>query len=136
MSEDRHREIVRRYCEAFERGDIDALDGLVHPEVVDHGAYEDQQAGIEGYRQFFRLWKDAFPDLRLDLELTICEGDLVAYRWHGAGTHLGPFHNHPPTGRRVRFSAISINRIRDGLIVEEWVEVDNLGLLRQIEDAE
>jgi len=127
-----HRDLIQRYCDCFARGDLDALDELVAPDVIDHGAYPDQPAGIEGYREFFTLWKTAFPDLKLELELTISQDDLVAYRWVGTGTHLGPYHGYQPTGRPVRFTAISISRIRDGKIAEEWIELDQLGLLRQI----
>jgi len=127
-----HRAIIQRYCDIFEQGDLDAIDEIVAPAVIDHGAYKGQQAGIEGYREFFKLWKTAFPDLKLELEMTISQGDLVAYRWTGTGTHLGPYHEHPPSGRPVRFTAISISRIRDGKIVEDWIELDNLSLLRQI----
>ncbi len=127
-----NRALIQRYCDAFERGDIAALDDLVDPDVVDNNAYEGQPRGIEGYRAFFRLWHEAFPDLKLTLDLTISESDLIAYRWTASGTHLGVYQGYPPTGRAVRFSAISINRIRDGRIVEEWIELDGLGLLRQI----
>jgi steroid delta-isomerase-like uncharacterized protein len=127
-----HHALVQRYCDAFERGDVAALDDLIDPNVVDNNAYESQQAGIEGYREFFRLWKAAFPDLKVKLEMTVSQGDLVAYRWIGSGTHLGHYHEHPPSGRSVRFSAIAISRIRDGRIVDDWTELDNLGLLKQL----
>ncbi len=132
MNNDDHRALIQRYCDAFEQGDVAALDELLDPNVVDNNAYEGQQAGIEGYREFFRLWKSAFPDLKVSLDMTISQGDLVAYRWTGTGTHLSHYHEHPPSGRPVRFSAIAISRIRDGRIVEDWTELDNLGLLKQL----
>jgi steroid delta-isomerase-like uncharacterized protein len=135
MTSDGHIQLIHRYCAAFAQGNVGALEELIHPEVVDHSAYEGQPVGIEGYRHFFRLWKRAIPDLKLELELTLSEGDLIAYRWHATGTHLGPYLDHPPSGNAVRFSAISINRVRDGLIVEEWVEIDQLGLLQQIDPS-
>ena len=127
-----HLSLIQRYCDAFERGDVDRLDELVHPDVIDHNAFDEQSSGIDGYREFFKVWNIAFPDLRMSLDLTVSEDDLIAYRWTASGTHRGPYHGHPPTGRSVRFSAIAVNRIRDGLIAEEWIEIDNLGLLRQI----
>lgn len=127
-----HRDLIQRYCDAFERGEVDALESIVHPDVVDHSAYEAQQPGIEGYRQFFRLWNDAFPDLKFNIEMTVQQDDVVAYRWTASGTHLGQYHEHPPTGRTFQVSGISINRIKGGRIIEEWVEIDHLGLLQQL----
>jgi predicted ester cyclase len=40
--------------------------------------------------------------------------------------------NIPPTGKQVTSSAIAICRIADGKIVEEWSQVDLLGMLQQL----
>jgi predicted ester cyclase len=62
----------------------------------------------------------------------VAEGDLVATRFTAAGMQTGPFQGIPPTGRRVTYSGIDINRIADGRIVEAWVSYDALGLLEQL----
>ena len=62
----------------------------------------------------------------------MAEGDLVATRFTAAGMQTGPFQGIPPTGRRVTYSGIDINRIADGRIVEAWVSYDALGLLEQL----
>jgi predicted ester cyclase len=38
----------------------------------------------------------------------------------------------PPTGRPVPIEGYDILRIRDGKIIEAWIEQDRIGLLRQI----
>ncbi len=129
---EQNREIVRRYLDAWERFDLDALDGIIAPDVIDHMAYEGQQTGIEGYRQFFTMWRDAFPDLHTDIHDTIVDDDKVAVRWTATGTHRGEYDGVAPTGKRVSFSAISLMRIENGRIVEEWVNQDTLGLLQQL----
>jgi steroid delta-isomerase-like uncharacterized protein len=137
MSEDgvtleANKAVIRRYFELWNAGNIDGLVEIIAPDVVDHSAYEGQATGIEGYREFFTLWKTAFPDFVAVADQLVAEGDLVAYRWHQDGTNLGAYHDLPPTGRRVRFTAISISRIRDGKIVEDWINFDEAGLRRQI----
>jgi len=48
------------------------------------------------------------------------------------GTHLGTWRNIPPTGVSISSTGMAISRMEDGLIAEEWVQRDDLGLLRQI----
>jgi len=38
----------------------------------------------------------------------------------------------PPSGRAVSLPGINIWRVRDGLIVERWGRLDDLGLMRQL----
>jgi steroid delta-isomerase-like uncharacterized protein len=125
-------EMVRRYFAAWDACDLDALDEIIAPDVVDHTAYDGQGAGIAGYKEFFVLWRAAFPDFYSTIEDQIVEGDTVVTRWTLRGTHRGDYHGVAPTGKPVTMRAISINRIVDGKIAEEWFMGDELGLLRQI----
>jgi steroid delta-isomerase-like uncharacterized protein len=104
----------------------------VHPDFIDHAAYEGQPQGIEGVRHFWRKWRAAFPDFTVEVHDTIAEGDKVVTRWSMRGTHLGDYDGITPTGRVVGHSAISIDRVKDGLITDEWIEFDQHGLLRQL----
>jgi predicted ester cyclase len=62
----------------------------------------------------------------------VAEGDLVAFRWIGRATHLGRYHEIEPTGRSMTVTAISVSRVRDGRICEDWIEFDEFGLRRQL----
>jgi predicted ester cyclase len=62
----------------------------------------------------------------------VAQGDKVAVRTVQRGTHQVEFFGVAPTGRRVEFSAIAVYRLEEGLIVEEWIEADRLGLLAQL----
>jgi steroid delta-isomerase-like uncharacterized protein len=75
---------------------------------------------------------EAFPDLNRPVDDLIAEGDKVVARWRAEGTHTGSFQGVPPTGRRASITGITIFRLRDGKIVEEWGESDMLGLLQQV----
>jgi steroid delta-isomerase-like uncharacterized protein len=124
--------IVRRYFDAANRDDLAALDDLLSPDVIDHGAYPGQAAGRDGFKQFFAFWRTAFPDLVYTIEDEIADGDRVVVRWTARGTHRGMYHGVAPTGKRVTMSGIQINRLANGKIVEDWTRFDELGLLRQL----
>ena len=139
MSVESNREIVQHYFEAWANPDVEQaitmLDDLVHPDFTDHAAYDGQPHGIEGVRDFWRKWRSAFPDFTVTVHDTIAEDDRVVTRWSMEGTHLGEYDGYRPTGVRIGHSAISIDRVRDGLITEEWIEFDLHGLLQQLETA-
>ena len=43
---------------------------------------------------------NAFPDMHIDIEDLIAEGDKVVIRCTASGTHLGKFMDVPPTGKK------------------------------------
>lgn len=130
-----NKAIVRRYFTAWDDNTPDVLPEFVAPDVVDHMAYDGQGEGIAGYRAFFAHWHRAFPGFRSEIEEMIAEGESVAVRWRFRGTHLGPYHEIPATGRDVEFAVVSVIHFRDGFITDEWVVQDEYGLRRQLLDA-
>jgi predicted ester cyclase len=62
----------------------------------------------------------------------IAEGDKVATRMRITATHKGELQGIPPTGKKVSISASDFVTIRNGKLVEHWVDTDQLGLMQQI----
>ncbi len=132
MTED-NKALNRRFVEeVINQGNIEAIDELIDPGVVDHAALPGFPTGREGAKQFFAMMRSAFPDLHLTIEDMIAEGDKVVMRSTWSGTHQGEFMGIPATGRRVTVSAIDISRVADGRIVEHWEQSDALGLMQQL----
>jgi predicted ester cyclase len=77
---------------------------------------------------------DAFPDLRVEVQRWIVDGDVVVTEEVMEGTHLGPFAGLAPTGRRVRLGMAHVNRVIGGRIVERVAYHDTAGILRQLDD--
>jgi predicted ester cyclase len=77
-------------------------------------------------------WRAAFPDLRVEVDLLVAEGDLVTARWTARGTNTGTGNGIPATGRKVTVSGTAIFRLEHGAIAEEWTSADSLGLMRQL----
>jgi len=130
-----NKALVRRYFEdAFSRGDLDALDEIVAPGAVEHDPQDPYagETGPEGARHSIEMYRAAFPDLRFDVEEQIAEGDLVATRFTGTGTHDGDLPDLPASHRRSTVTGIAMNRIEDGRIAETWVNWDTLGMLQQL----
>jgi predicted ester cyclase len=129
-----NKAISRRWIDVFNDRD-DA--GEAEVRGADYVAYapaslEPAPLDSEAWTQFLAGFVTGFPDLRLTVEDAVGEGDLVAQRVHFAGTHTGEFQGLPPTGRKVEFSGLELNRFVDGRVAEHWFQLDALTLLRQL----
>jgi steroid delta-isomerase-like uncharacterized protein len=129
MSEE-NKALARRSWEAPEN--LDILDEVYTADVVWHEP-DQEIRGLEQAKQFVTTYNSAFPDLNATVEDVIAEGDKVVTRWTIRGTHQGEIEEFgPPTGRQAELQGITIHRIEDGKIVEEWTRYDNLSLLQQL----
>ena len=126
------KDAYRRIIEAISRGDADALDELMTPDVVDHNPVPDQAPGVEGFKQWLAYARSSFPDFAGTVEDVIAEGGRVAGRVTWRGTHRGEFLGIPPTGREVSFSAFHIVQFAGGRAAEWWGTADLLSVIQQL----
>ena len=120
MSAQENKILSNRVAQAISEGDLDALDELMAPELA------------EEFKRDLTEIRRAFPDYAGTNVEQIVEGEKVANRFVFLGTHLGEFEGVTPTGKRVEFTGNSIDRVVEGKIVESWVELDMLGVMRQL----
>jgi steroid delta-isomerase-like uncharacterized protein len=124
--------VRRRYHDAWNAGDPDSLDAIMSHDVVNHSPIQGQAPGVDGFKQAIQWLRAGVPDLTITIEAQISEGDLVATRWTGTGTHSGVLMGVPATGKQITVTGIDICRIADGRIAEYWQELDTLSMLQQI----
>ncbi|HEY7967825.1 MAG TPA: ester cyclase [Solirubrobacteraceae bacterium] len=127
----------RRLLEqAFNDGDLELVDQLVAADAVNHDPATPAElralTGPEVFKRTVSMYRAAFPDVRMVVDDVVAADDKVVLRWHSEGTHRGELAGLAPTGVRGSVTGISIDRWKDGKVVESWVEWDNLGLARQI----
>jgi steroid delta-isomerase-like uncharacterized protein len=132
VSADTNKEIVRRLGVEPWQGNIDVIDELVAPDYIGHDPAQPEQHGPEGIKEFVTTYLAAFPDGKITIDEQLAEGDLVATRWTGRGTHQGELMGIPPTRKQVTVSGITISRVKNGKVAEEWSNWDTLGLLQQL----
>jgi predicted ester cyclase len=111
------RDIVTR---VFEGGDSGAIDELFAPEIATEVA------------QYQRQLTSAFPDLTIEIDDMIVDGDTVAARFTLAGTHSGTFAGVEPTGHKVTWCSMRWYEVHQGRVIETWAMQDRLGLLQQL----
>ena len=132
MSAEENKAIARRAYDAINRNDLDALEEMVDSDITDHDPAPGQGPGLEGVKQYFSSLHAAFPDVHMDVEDMIAEGEKVVARVSVSGTHEEEFLGIEPTGNRVTIKGIDILCITDGKVVEHWGNFDDLGMLQQL----
>ena len=120
MSAQENKTISNRVAQAIGAGDFDAFDELMAPDLA------------REFKEAIAELRQAFPDYHGTNEIQIAEGDLVANRFVFHGTHRAEFMGISPTGREVTFEGLALDRVVDGKIVENWVEMDLEVILKQI----
>ena len=128
-----HAATMRRLYDLINAGDIDGFGELLVEDFVEHEETPGLDPTKEGVKQFFHMYKAAFPDLRMEAQDVLESGDKVVARARATGTHQGEFFGMPATGKRVDVQLIDIIRFGDdGLAREHWGVFDALAMLQQL----
>ena len=127
-----NKTLVRRWFEqVWNKGRAESIDELLSERSVVHGLGADLQ-GPAGFKPFHAAYRDAFPDLALQIEHMLADDDLVAVHWSATATHGGGGLGFAATGNRVSFSGMTLIRVEGNKLIEGWNSFDQLGLLQQL----
>ena len=133
MTTEENKGIVRRFYQAFEAGDPDALEEVLAPELEAYSGHAPGPQNREAHLQGIRMWSGAFSGTRFTIEDQVAEGDKVATRVTLRAVHdRGEFQGLAPTGKQIAMAGTSIEQIKDGRIVARHVNSDWLGLMQQL----
>lgn len=126
-------EIVRDYIrKVFNDHTPDLASEYLAAGVKWHGGTLGTVEGLESVTELLRGFIAALPDLHAAEQDLVAAGDTVAVRLVVEATHEGNLLGIEPTGRRVRWDAVDVYRLADGMIVEEWAADDLTAILHQV----
>ena len=124
--------LVRRWFdEVWNQGRAAAIDEMLASQAVAHGLGV-SEAGPAGFKTFHAAFRNAFPDITIQIDDMTAEGDVVAARWSATGTHRGNGLGFDATHRPVQFGGMTFVRIRNGQLIEGWNHFDQLGMFQQL----
>ena len=134
MDLQQNKTVVRHLFEVINNGELDQLRDVVDANVVDHNAVIFMQPeGPGAVEDGIRLLRQGFPDLRINIEELVAEGDQVVARLTMSGTNTGEYRGlSAPTQQHFRSEAIAILRIADAKVTEIRGTTDRLGMLTQL----
>jgi predicted ester cyclase len=132
MAED-YKKIARQLFEEPWKGNFDVIDKYVDTSYTGYDpSLPEPVRGPKGFKEFVQQYLSAFSDGRVTVDQQFAEGDFVATRWTGRGTHDGDLMGIAPTRKQVTVTGISISRFQNGKLVEDWSAWDTLGMLQQV----
>ena len=131
-SSDKNKAVVREFTRIFKNEHNVA--GINHLFAADfqHHFKPPIPAGLAGFQAVGSMMNTAFPDVVVTEEDLIAGDDKVVERSSAVATHRAPMMGEKPTNKQVRWTEIHIYRLRDGKIIEHWVEWAMMDLLKQI----
>ena len=126
---------ARWFEEVWNQGREATIDELLAPNVKGHGLTSPdgkEVDGIESFRAFWKLFRGAFSDIHITIQDIVTEGDLSVARFVTTAKHTGEGLGKAPKGNPVKFSGMTMVRIKDGKIVESWNNIDFTTMSQQL----
>lgn len=108
-------QMVMNHARAWETGDVELLDSLLHAEVV--FAYPGRRLDKEQTLEDLEFFRDAFEDTKVYVHTIIVDGDMLAVEWQFATTRK-------ETGQREVVSDAIVGKVKDGkfIIWKEYLD--------------
>lgn len=125
-------EIRRKVEQAWNDGDLDALDEIVDESYVRHTLFGDL-VGVQAWKDRIAELRAAFPDFRTVFDETVTDGERLAARFTASGTHTGEYMGFAPSSKVLTFNGMVMAHYKDGKLTEEWEVVDSAAILRQLQ---
>ena len=123
--------VQRWFVEVWNKGRAAVISEMLADDAVIHGLGADLHGAAE-FQRFHSAYRDAYPDVTIEIDDLVAEGDIVAVRWSASGTHRGDGLGFAATGRHVQFSGMTFVRVADGRLAEGWNNFDQLGMFQQL----
>jgi predicted ester cyclase len=132
MATEQNATIVRRgFEEGINERKLTVFDELLAPTYVNH-SLPAPVPGPEGMKAVIGMFLAGFPDFQVVVEQIVADGDFVCTRGHFTGTHTGDFQGIPATGKAINATYIDMWRLEADRAVENWAQLDMLGLMQQL----
>ena len=116
---DANKALVREYYErVVGTGDVADIASFIAADYTEVYRGDRYDLGVEGATEHVLGVRRAFPDLTIVVERQIAEGEWVVSSVVARGTHSAAWLGMAPTGERVEFTAVNVDRVVGGRIVE------------------
>ena len=117
------------YVTVISENQIERMAEFISPECCVKMGEKLIQVGIEGMKEHIKATKQTYPDYRMKIIKQFCDGDYVISEFIMEGTHKGEWIGIKPTGKRLVFTGVDIDKVIDGLIVEHGGAVNTFETL-------
>jgi len=134
MLTEQNKITARRWSEdLWGRGNLAIADEIIAPDYVRHDPGDPFPAhGPEEVKRIVTMLRTTLPDLNIEIEAMVAEGDMVVTRYTATATDTVGYMGMAPTGKKIRTTAMQFFRFENGKVAESWAVRDDLGTFRQL----
>ncbi len=137
ISEEEAIVLLDKALEIWNDGNLALVEDVFAPEVVARtSTFAEDIVGLEGIKNWVKFARTAFPNMHMTFDEIIVKGNNIVGLFTVTGTNTGelsmPSGDLPPTGQKVRFSGLGIDRVKNGKITEELVFYNVLDMMLQL----
>ena len=129
-----NKRLVRQMnAEVWNETNLEIVDKFYTPDFILHFLPDGSELrGIDSLRAHIREHRKAFPDWKEEIKCIVAERDIVVIQYVSTGTNQGRWLGNLPTGKRIQINEVSIFRIEDGKITEQWLLPDLFSMQQQL----
>lgn len=132
------KEIVQHFLEQVRSGKSpERASQYLASEIQAHQMNSENEATVsrnpEDYAAHVKDFQRIYGDYDFEVTELLADGDKVYARWKQTGCHIGPADGVAPSGLPVVEIASAVYRVKDGKIVEYWIQIDRKGIESQVE---
>jgi predicted ester cyclase len=120
--QEKNKALARRLLEAFVNRELDTIEKLLAPDFTDRSLLPGQRSSREGFKRSTVEFHAALSFADFTIEYQVAEGDMVVTKFSARCIHRGEFLGVPPSGEEGTYSSISIFRIVQDKVTDEWSE--------------
>lgn len=131
MNSNEMKKLIFKLFEMWNRGEVARLEEVYTTDFICHYPHVDVN-GISKLADMIRLFRQAFPDYHEDIKDMVFGEDKIVVRFVCTGTHQGVFQGIAPSGNKIEFEEISIFRVDNGKIAEQWGVFDSFKMMQQL----
>jgi steroid delta-isomerase-like uncharacterized protein len=128
--------LLRRWFEqVWNQKSEAAIDQMFSKQAKSHGFPEADAVlvGPDAFKAVHRTFCGAFPDLHVNLEDIVAEGDHVAVRWRVTATHQGDHLGFPATGKKAVLDGSTFVIVKDNQIIDGWNQMDLQAFMNKLQ---
>jgi steroid delta-isomerase-like uncharacterized protein len=128
---------IRRYNEAWNAHDLDAIMSMHAPDMVFENHTAGESAQGDQVREHIASIFETWPDIRFETRRLYVRDGVVTQEWTATATHSHTMRRGDlvaePTGKRVRWRGVDVIPFEAGLVKRKDVYSDSVSILRQVD---
>lgn len=133
ITEEETKALVEGILKIWNEGNMALVEEHCDPNfVVHHCGFPEDLVGLDAFKGWITSTRTSFPDFTITFDEMIVKGDKITLRWTVTGTNTGPLGDLPPTGKKTRISGLSLVRVADKKVAEEWIYYNLLDMYQQL----